>query len=310
MVDFNALLAQKYAILGQHADAAQLGAQAGMYEAQSKRPLYSAEAGLNNAQAAGIPQNIAIARQQANTAQFGEMARAPLYGAQANLENTQAQLAPGSALAQNNLAGAQAGSMNAQTGVTNMHLGPTTLDAQLWLNQNPSKTLTDYFAAHPGQAPAGHLATGTSRVSGKGSGMVDTVQAKLAPKEAVLNAGAAEHLGRPVIQALNAIGVAKMGMVPPADDRVKGANAAQTAGKTGHYAKGVAKAAKGGKGGKGAPKAQPSDTPALSQIDPQTLMAALQMGQGGMGMAPPGGIPPGGIPQGQPQMPAGGMGMS
>jgi len=220
-------------ILGQHADAAQLGAQAGMYEAQSKRPLYSAEAGLNNAQAAGIPQNIAIARQQANTAQFGEMARAPLYGAQANLENTQAQLAPGSALAQNNLAGAQAGSMNAQTGVTNMHLGPTTLDAQLWLNQNPSKTLTDYFAAHPGQAPAGHLATGTSRVSGKGSGMVDTVQAKLAPKEAVLNAGAAEHLGRPVIQALNAIGVAKMGMAPPADDRVKGANAAQTAGKTG-----------------------------------------------------------------------------
>jgi hypothetical protein len=65
-----------------------------------------------------------------------------------------------------------------------------------------------------------HFATGTAnvqgyeagatKVPGKGSGMVDKVPAMLAPGEAVLNAGAAEHFGRDKIAALNAIGHAKM----------------------------------------------------------------------------------------------------
>ena len=52
---------------------------------------------------------------------------------------------------------------------------------------------------------------GTERVPGKGSGKVDTVPAMLAPGEAVLNKGAAEHMGRDNIKQLNQVGLAKMG---------------------------------------------------------------------------------------------------
>lgn len=54
--------------------------------------------------------------------------------------------------------------------------------------------------------------TGTSQVPGDGSPKVDSVSAKLAPGEAVLNAAAAEHLGRSTIDFLNAIGAHKMGL--------------------------------------------------------------------------------------------------
>ena len=51
---------------------------------------------------------------------------------------------------------------------------------------------------------------GTAKVPGKGPNNVDSVPATLAPQEAVLNAGAAAHLGRGTIAALNALGAAKM----------------------------------------------------------------------------------------------------
>ena len=51
---------------------------------------------------------------------------------------------------------------------------------------------------------------GTSKVPGKGSPKVDSVKVKLAPGEAVLNAGAAEHMGRDLIDVLNAMGMRKM----------------------------------------------------------------------------------------------------
>jgi hypothetical protein len=43
--------------------------------------------------------------------------------------------------------------------------------------------------------------------------LIDTVKAKLAPNEAVLNREAADMLGRGLIQALNSVGAQKMGMV-------------------------------------------------------------------------------------------------
>jgi hypothetical protein len=61
--------------------------------------------------------------------------------------------------------------------------------------------------------PAG--ARGMIRVPGKGDGSTDTYKTKLAPGEAVLNKGAAEHIGRDTIAVLNTIGRAKMGMVNP-----------------------------------------------------------------------------------------------
>ncbi len=47
---------------------------------------------------------------------------------------------------------------------------------------------------------------------------MDSVPATLAPQEAVLNAGAAHHLGRGTISMLNALGAAKMAQagMPPA----------------------------------------------------------------------------------------------
>lgn len=53
---------------------------------------------------------------------------------------------------------------------------------------------------------------GIAKVPGKGNGTKDTVPAKLAPGEAVLNKAAAEHMGRGLIEVLNKMGAEKMGM--------------------------------------------------------------------------------------------------
>jgi hypothetical protein len=60
-------------------------------------------------------------------------------------------------------------------------------------------------------------ATGATRVPGKGAPNVDKVPAILAPGEAVLNEGAATHMGRGAITALNALGAHAMAMhgTPP-----------------------------------------------------------------------------------------------
>jgi hypothetical protein len=158
--------------------------------------------------------------------------------------------------------------------------------------QAPIAPPTDWQARAQGNGKPG-FSTGTSRVPGKGSPKVDSVKANLAPDEAVLNAGAADHIGRPVIDALNAIGMAKMGMVPAStmDDRAQVQQAAQTAkgpdssstkddrAQNPGFAKGTAKVGKGMPAGK---------APDISQIDPKLLAMALQMGQGGAQGAPAG----------------------
>ena len=195
-----------------------------------------------------------------------------------------------------------------------------------------------YTAPKASSSDDDKYATGTSRIKAPGDGTVDTTKARLANGEAVLNRGAAEHLGQPAIQALNAVGMMRMGMVPgkgTQDDRVAPANKAQTAGKTGAqgYAKGTSKAGPKGKsappakadakGGKADAKGKPSDTPSIDQIDPKMLAAVAQMGVLGQqaggpdmqaaqaaqaGAAPgqtPMGMPPGAAqqpPQGGPPM--------
>jgi hypothetical protein len=59
---------------------------------------------------------------------------------------------------------------------------------------------------------------GTAKVPGKGPPNVDSVPATLAPQEAVLNAGAAQHMGRGAIAMLNSLGAQKMAAqgMPPA----------------------------------------------------------------------------------------------
>ena len=274
------------------AQAAHESAAASQTGANAQMIGQQGQANLHNAQA-GMVQPLGESEIGLQSAQGG------YYGAQSNLTNQNAAMVKPLAGSEIDLRGAQGGLFDAQAG--SLRRG------------------------------SGEFATGTSRVSAPGDGTVDTTKAKLANGEAVLNKGAAEHLGQPAIQALNAVGMLRMGMVPGSNTQapqVKEANAAQTAGKTGAqgYAKGVSKAgpkkaapakddkpaAKDAKStpkdSKSAPKdaksggAKPSDTPPLDQIDPKMLSAAMQMGlmgQQGGGMPPPGGAPQQ-MPQGAP----------
>ena len=262
-----------------------------------------------------------------NTAQGG------YYGSLSNEAQQRANAIPGNAAAQQHLWNSEGSFNEART--------PQVRYGSQWLAPAPSVGTPPVNAPQPigGMAPPPvndtgptglgdlirrHLgldfAEGTSHIAAPGDGTVDTTKANLANGEAVLNKGAAEHLGQPAIRALNAIGAARMGMVPgkgtTQDDRVAPAAKAQEAGKPGHYAKGTSKAGPKGKGkpakdakdskdskdskpdskDKPAAQSQPSssDTPSLDQIDPKMLAAAMQMGALGQQGAQP-------DPQQQPQ---------
>lgn len=68
------------------------------------------------------------------------------------------------------------------------------------------------FACGTSRVPAVKAQAGMTRVPGQGPSNVDSVPAMLAPEEAVLNAPAADMVGRGLIEALNQIGAMKMGM--------------------------------------------------------------------------------------------------
>ena len=122
---------------------------------------------------------------------------------------------------------------------------------------------------------------GTARVPGKGSGKVDTVPAKLAPGEAVLNKGANDAMPQGLVAALNAMGAAKMGLTAP--------DAGQQTPTTPGYAKGTSNVRSPSKR---------SDTPLLT---PQMMQMLMQAQGGG---APQGG---GGILTADPRAQALGM---
>ena len=298
---------------------------AAMNQAQAAHESAAASQTGANAQMVGQQGQAALHRAQAGMVQpLGESeiglqsAQGGYYGAQSNLTNENAKMVQPLARSEIDLRKAQGGYYGAQSNMTNENakmvqpLAGSEIDLR--------KGQGDYYGAESGavRQGSGEFATGTSHVSAPGDGTVDTTKAKLANGEAVLNKGAAEHLGQPAIQALNAVGMLRMGMVPGSNTQapqVKEANAAQTAGKTGAqgYAKGVSKAgskkAAPAKDDKSALKdvksggAKPSDTPPLDQIDPKMLAAAMQMGligQQGGGMPPPQGAPMG-APQQMPQ---------
>lgn len=78
-------------------------------------------------------------------------------------------------------------------------------------SSTPSTSSTDSDFS-PGST-FGRFKKGIARVPGKGDGTKDTVKAKLAPGEAVLNKAAADKMGRGLIGALNKMGAKKMGLV-------------------------------------------------------------------------------------------------
>lgn len=109
---------------------------------------------------------------------------------------------------------------------TTMYSGSSVIDPNQPVVPVGSKPLPPGWS-QPDLDPTKKYSKGTSKVPGKGDGKTDTVAAKLAPGEAVLNKAAAEHLGRPVIDLLNAVGQAKMGLgMTPTQKAETGADAA------------------------------------------------------------------------------------
>lgn len=183
----------------------------------------------------------------------------------------------------------------------------------------------DLRASMAGKMTTKNYNEGATKVPGQGDGTVDKVPAMLAPGEAVLNKGAAEHFGRDKIAALNSVGHAKMQAAkaqpqapaapgapgapqapagkPPAPAATKPpAKAAAPAGK----APGKPVPPKGAKPqelAKGTHHVMPGKSAKTPQMDPGAMQAlAGMMGGGGGGMPPPGGAAPAG-PAGPPMMP-------
>jgi hypothetical protein len=230
-------------------------------------------------------------------------ARSQLYGAQAQAEQARAQTIGPESQAQIGLQNSQAGLTRSQNqSLQTNDLAPAP-DAMRWMGYiNHMSTLTGGVPTPtPPPAPSQpsssqfdgaygphsvdddgqpmHFRKGTSRVPGKGSGMVDSVKARLAPGEAVLNRAAADAVGRGVIAAQNAAGAARMGMVPPTQ---------APAGPPG-YKRGTANV--------GAKKPAVSMNPVAltNYLRMISSMGKQQPGRGpGLGMLTPGAAPPAG----------------
>lgn len=246
MSSIDGWLAQKYAILGKEADARDITARASAAYTNAQTGMLAGDQALKAADVAGQNQlrtaqanstnvTASLAPGLAQSEQTLRGAQSGLYGAETGKYNAETQFMDtyNPALAagylqrvggfSNPTAPAAAGAGltpttgglggstmtrlgNSTAGVigsTDFAAGPLTADQQKRMDALPA--IQGY-------------AKGTSKVPGKGSGKVDTVPAMLAPGEAVLNRGAAEHIGRHTIDALNAVGQAKMGMgvSPPA----------------------------------------------------------------------------------------------
>ena len=311
-MDFGAALERKYEIMGQ--------------EASARSRLADAQAGLTGAQTAAYPQESAARAYAERGAGFNAFAGG-------NLQNVNAGLAPGLAgaeeaqrygAAQGSIADAYArrystipfaaggyaadqafgrgGNPGDLSGGASSSGGTPSLGYS-----SPSSGVLQFdtpFAGSsasqnmnpPGIRPVSgryEFNAGTSDVPGKGSSKVDSVPAKLAPGEAVLNAAAAEHLGRSTIDFLNAIGAHRMGLVGAQPDTRdvstpakgskddSGQKVNNQSGGTPGYKAGTSKVPAKGKG-----KSSPSPT-----LPPPEVMQALMAMQGGQ--------QGGGMPQGQ-----------
>lgn len=200
----------------------------------------------------------------------------------------------------------------------------------------------DLRASMAGKMTTKNYNEGATKVPGQGDGTVDKVPAMLAPGEAVLNKGAAEHFGRDKIAALNSIGHAKMQAAkgqpqpggppqapaaaarPPMAAQAPGRPAGGPAPKPAPKAPAKAAAPAGKAPSKPMPfkGAKPQElskgthhvgvgkSAKTPTIDPGAMQAlAGMMGGGGGGMTPPGGAPPMAGPGGPPQPMPPGRGM-
>lgn len=175
-MSFEDLIDRKYQILGETAD--------------SEKKLREAQAGLVQSQTATNPAE-AAAREAAG---YGSAAQGQGLGGYYSALGTSQ---PSLAASEVQLRGAQTGQAQQETSASRSldQTAPTSI-----LNQRLQNSGLNSFSK------------GTDKVPGKApkTGNTDTTPAMLTPGEAVLNVGAAEHLGRDTIDVLNAIGNIKM----------------------------------------------------------------------------------------------------
>lgn len=183
MPDVAAYLGTKYDILRQ--------------QANSDETLKRAQAALTTSQAETNPQEAAAREAQG----YGAASQGKGFGA---YYSALAETQPSLAASEVGLRGAQGDEASATAAGTRAQTN--------FLGSGISPELLKLIQGRLGQ---GGLSKGTSEVDGpapeKGAATTDTTPAMLTPGEAVLNVGAAEHLGRGTIDVLNAIGQLKMG---------------------------------------------------------------------------------------------------
>lgn len=189
--------------------------------------LYAAQAAEARNRMGLTTAQTSLTDQEAN--EFGQTAAAKraLLGAQTSLTTNQAsQVVPmdqsliGLHTAQSGLYGAQAGVVGpeATSNLLTQGVNRGILGSQLGVFPD---AFAPHFAAGTGDVPKGGKAKGGKGKSAqpKADTRTDTVPALLSPGEAVLNRGAAEHVGRGIIAHLNAIGLQRMaqqGLASPA----------------------------------------------------------------------------------------------
>jgi hypothetical protein len=242
MVDFDAALQNKYRILGQEADArtTTANADAGLanaraaalpIETQAQAGLYGAQSGLYGAQADVAHADLAPASQalqaavmnriqQHQAAQwglpgFGDGMGQPQADPNAPVE-TRPNGPTGSKLITFPGKGLPASQPAAPaTGQPATNFAAPGVGSYAATAASPSISTLPPADPNDPNDPRNkqpiHYSTG-GIVPGHGSGAVDKVPAVLAPHEAVLNAGAAAHLGPHLIDVMNSIGAHKMAM--------------------------------------------------------------------------------------------------
>lgn len=244
-MDWEAAIARKYSILQQQANAQTLEAQARAQQMGVQSELMPEEAAARNValRGQGAASNAMAGYTAADTAWLPAQRQSAidLQAAQSGLTNTQSanvrrEWAPvGTTEATLGLTGRGFGGLSGSDapGILQrlssapINLNPVTSD--LGGYRTPGMQMPSNVFVRGGLGPLGvdafgqqkqpenKFKTGTSRVPGKGAPTKDTVPAKLAPGEAVLNAAAAEHLGRENIDRLNAAGAIAMGIQPQID---------------------------------------------------------------------------------------------
>jgi hypothetical protein len=232
MVNFSGLLNRKYDLQQQDANTRALAernrADIGFQDVNQRGIAVRADANLANTRAALLPQEQASANalRAAQAAALTESTRNAVTDFNDPFGMRQAEI--GLRRDQGNYYGAQAADIAPRppapgsVGVGGTFgRGATTLDQVIADRQRRGMPpLSSGMLQGPDEIldvtprrPRLGFAKGTARVPGKGSGKVDTVPAKLAPGEAVLNKAAADKMGRGAIARLNKAGARKMGMV-------------------------------------------------------------------------------------------------